>query len=63
MLDKSVNGIDSTWRPRLRWEDNIKIELKRVGWQNANWIHPELGPTQPFPNIMLIINHKRVRIS
>jgi hypothetical protein len=25
-------------RPRLRWEDNIKIDLQEVGWGNMNWI-------------------------
>jgi hypothetical protein len=25
-------------RPRRRWEDNIKIELKETGIDGANWI-------------------------
>jgi hypothetical protein len=26
-------------RPKRRWEDNIKVELKRNGIQNVDWIH------------------------
>jgi hypothetical protein len=26
-------------RPRLRWEDNIKLELQEVGCGGMDWIH------------------------
>jgi hypothetical protein len=25
-------------RPRRRWEDNIKMDLKQVGWEGMDWI-------------------------
>jgi hypothetical protein len=25
-------------RPRHRWEDNIKLDLKEVGWGSMDWI-------------------------
>jgi hypothetical protein len=25
-------------RPRRRWEDNIKTDLREVGWGGMNWI-------------------------
>jgi hypothetical protein len=25
-------------RPRHRWEDNIKMDLREVGWVGMNWI-------------------------
>jgi hypothetical protein len=25
-------------RPRLRWEDNIKMDLREIGTDGANWI-------------------------
>jgi hypothetical protein len=25
-------------RTRRRWEDNIKIDLREVGWDGINWI-------------------------
>jgi hypothetical protein len=25
-------------RPRRRWEDNIKMDIREVGWEEMNWI-------------------------
>jgi hypothetical protein len=25
-------------RPRCRWEDNIKMDLKEIGWGGMDWI-------------------------
>jgi hypothetical protein len=25
-------------RPRRRWEDNIKMNLRAIGWSDMNWI-------------------------
>ena len=32
-------GKRSSERPRCRWEDNIKMDLREVGWDTGNWIH------------------------
>jgi hypothetical protein len=26
-------------RPRCRWEDNIKMDLREIGWGVVDWIH------------------------
>jgi hypothetical protein len=26
-------------RPRSRWEDNIKIDLRETGFEDVDWIH------------------------
>jgi hypothetical protein len=26
-------------RPRLRWEDGIRMDLKEIGWGCVEWIH------------------------
>jgi hypothetical protein len=26
-------------RPRRRWEDNIKMDLREVGWAGMDWIN------------------------
>jgi hypothetical protein len=26
-------------RPRHRWEDNIKMDLKEMGWEGVDWLH------------------------
>jgi hypothetical protein len=26
-------------KPRRRWEDNIKMDFREMGWENMEWIH------------------------
>jgi hypothetical protein len=26
-------------RGRHRWEDNIKMDLREIGWKGVDWIH------------------------
>jgi hypothetical protein len=26
-------------RPRHRWEDIIKMDLREIGWEGVDWIH------------------------
>jgi hypothetical protein len=26
-------------RPRRRWEDGIRLDLREIGWGSADWIH------------------------
>jgi hypothetical protein len=26
-------------RPRRRWEDNIRMDLREIGWGGMDWIH------------------------
>jgi hypothetical protein len=26
-------------RPRCRWEDNIRMDLKKIGWEGVDWMH------------------------
>jgi hypothetical protein len=26
-------------RPRCRWVDNIKIDLREIGWDDVDWIY------------------------
>jgi hypothetical protein len=30
-------------RPRRRWVDNIKMDLRDIGWDAMNWIHLTQG--------------------
>ena len=36
-------GKKSLGRPRLRWEDNIKIDLQDVGWERTGFIWLRIG--------------------
>jgi len=26
-------------RSRRRWEDNVKMDLREIGWEGVDWIH------------------------
>jgi hypothetical protein len=26
-------------RPRHKWEDNIRIDLREIGWEGVDWMH------------------------
>jgi hypothetical protein len=26
-------------RPRRRWEDNIRMDLREIGWEDVDWMH------------------------
>jgi hypothetical protein len=26
-------------RPRCQWEDNIKMNIREIGWWGVDWIH------------------------
>ena len=38
MLTGTPTGKRSLGRPRRRWEDSIRIELKNMGINTRNWI-------------------------
>jgi hypothetical protein len=38
VLVRSPEGKRPLGRPRRRWEDNIKMDLKEMGIDGANWI-------------------------
>jgi hypothetical protein len=33
-------------RPRRRWEDNIRMDLREVGWEGVDWMHLAQGRDQ-----------------
>jgi hypothetical protein len=39
-------------RPRLRWDDNIKSDLQKVGWGGMDWI----GLAQARDNCQAVVN-------
>jgi hypothetical protein len=38
ILVERPEGRQPLGRPRRRWEDNIKMDLREVGWVGVNWI-------------------------
>jgi hypothetical protein len=37
LLEK-LEGRIPLGKPRCRWDDNIKIDLREVGWRGMDWI-------------------------
>jgi hypothetical protein len=33
----------SLGKPKRKWEDNIKIDLREIGWGGTDWIHLAQG--------------------
>ena len=43
-------------RPRRRWEDNIKMDLRQVGFDPGDWIALAVDRDQERANIRTVIN-------
>ena len=39
ILVRKPPGARSIARPRLIWEDNIKLDVKAIEWEGVNWIN------------------------
>jgi hypothetical protein len=39
ILVRKPEGKKPYLRPRHRWEDNIRIDLRKIGWEDVDWIH------------------------
>jgi hypothetical protein len=41
ILDGNLEGKKPLRRPRSRWEENIKMYRREIGWDGVDWIHLE----------------------
>jgi hypothetical protein len=39
LLIKTPEGEGPLWRHRHKWEDNIKMDVREIGWGGKDWIH------------------------
>jgi hypothetical protein len=39
ILVEIPKGTRSLGRCRLRWQDNIRMDLRETGWEGVDWIH------------------------
>jgi hypothetical protein len=49
-------------RPRHRWEDNIRMYRRKIGWEGMDWIHLAQDRDQ-WHALVNIMFHKRRGIS
>jgi hypothetical protein len=45
-------------RPRRRWEDNIKMDLREIGIDGANWIQLAQDRVQWRAFVNMVMNHR-----
>jgi hypothetical protein len=39
MAERKPGGKRPPGRPRCRWEDNIKMDLRELVWKVVDWMH------------------------
>jgi hypothetical protein len=39
MLFGKPGGNRPLGRPRPKWEDNIRTDLRAIGWEGVEWLH------------------------
>jgi hypothetical protein len=39
ILVGTLEGTRPLGRPRRRWEDNIRMDCREIGWGGMDWIH------------------------
>jgi hypothetical protein len=39
VLVRKPEGKRPLGRPRCRWEDSIRLDLREIVWENVDWIH------------------------
>jgi hypothetical protein len=39
VLVRNLEGKRQLARPRSRWQDRIKMDLREIGWGGVEWIH------------------------
>jgi hypothetical protein len=43
-------------RPRVRWEDNILMDLREIGWKVVDWMHLTQDRDQRLAIVNMITN-------
>jgi hypothetical protein len=38
-VDWKASREETTWKIRHKWEDNIKKDLREIGFRDVDWIH------------------------
>jgi hypothetical protein len=45
-------------RPRCRWVDNIKMDLREIGWGGMDWIYLVVDRDQWRALVNTVMNHQ-----
>jgi hypothetical protein len=58
MQVEKTEGKRPAGRPRLRWEDNVKMNLNGIGWGGRDWIHLTQDRDQWRALVNTVMNHR-----
>jgi hypothetical protein len=56
LLVRKPEGKRPRRRPTSRCEDNIRMDLKEIKWENVNWIHVAQDRDQWPPLVNFVMN-------
>jgi len=48
ILLRRPEGENPLGRPRCRWKDNIRMDLRDIGWKGVEWIHLDENMVHPW---------------
>jgi hypothetical protein len=43
-------------RPKYRWEDDIRMDIREVGWEGVDWIHLAQDRDQWWAVVKTVMN-------
>jgi hypothetical protein len=58
ILVRKPEGKRPLGRPRWRWEDNIKMDLREIGWIGKGWIDLAQDRDQRRALVNTVMNHR-----
>jgi hypothetical protein len=56
LLVEKPEGKRALGRPRHRWKDNIRMDLREIGWEGVDWIHLIQDRDQWFALTNMVMN-------
>jgi hypothetical protein len=56
VLEEKAEGTRLLQRPRRRWEDHIKMDLRETGWGDTEWIYLAQNRDQWRAVVKMVMN-------
>jgi hypothetical protein len=56
LLSQNLKGKRPFGRPRRRWEDNIRMDLREEGWEGVDWMHMTEDKDQWWAVVNTVMN-------
>jgi len=56
ILFRKLEGPRPLERPKHRWEDDIRMDLREIGWKGIEWMHLSQDRVQWWALVHVVIN-------